>query len=636
MKIKRFVCIMLSTLLLAAGLTACSCNDDNITSGTTIKETDIVLFDNGKTDYKIVVPSEAREAETYAAEEAAYFLETSSGTKFETITDFGKKFNKSDKVISIGNTSILEGSGLVIDKTELGDSGYKIKRYDNTIIIAGAQEGYGNGNIYGVYDFLKYEVGYDYYAEDEIKLNGEKKGFVRDFDYTYVPTYNERAITEFTLETDFVYRTRMKLSSPNSDEFGLWGHTNALYILPESMYRAEHPDWYSASGDANGRYQLCFTNEEMRVEYVKRLKALIEEHPDSKFFQLGQEDTDIWCSCDKCAEAEKKYTQKSGVQIAFVNKVIDEIMPWFNEKYPGREIEFSIFAYLTTEKPPVVETAEGYKVAHEDCKLRDNVAVLMAPIRVDWSKPLTDGVNSGSYLNIKQWAAVANHLMVWKYSFYADDTMFVPFNNLNAYKEINDSLREFNIIYMLEEADSQVPSASFDELRIYVQANLMWNGDQTADSLIRKFMQGYYGEAADEMYEYWVLLNTWQETLNGTRGICSGDVWNAPSAKSEYWPHEMLMKFSEALDKAEARILPLKQTDMNRYEKLHERIDKERMLNLYFRLEFYRSNYTNSEYSEMIDLFAKLTSAHAISTIGSASTGQSCSDYIKGLRSKLR
>ena len=633
---KKLFCIALSVLFVFTGTAACSCNGDK-PDDSYIKNTDIVLFDEGKTDYKIVIPANPSDSEAFAAEEAACFMKLSSGADFETVSDKDRNFNENDKVISVGNTSLLKGSGLEIKKSETGDSGFIIKRFGNTVIIAGANEGYGYGNIYGVYEFLRYEIGYEVYAADEIKVSGEKKGFVKDFDYSYVPTFNERSITEYVLEKDYVYRTRMKLVSPFTSEFGLWGHSNALYILPYSVYGAKHPAWYTATGDVNGRYQLCFTNKEMRAEYVKRLKEIIDEKPDSKYFMLGHEDTSLYCNCEKCLAEIEKYKQPSGLQIAFINKVVDEIMPWFNEKYPGREIEFVIFAYLFSEKPPVEKTADGnYAPTHENCIPRDNVAVMLAPIRIDWSKPVTEGVNSGSYENIKQWAAVADHLMLWKYSFYASDSVFVPFNNLNAYKEINDSLREFNVIYLMEEADMAVPTASFEELRIYVQANMLWNGDRSVNDLIKKFMKGYYGEAGEEMYAYYIALNTWQETLNNTQNKCNGDVWDTPSAKAEYWPHELLLKFDEALDKAEAKIAGLKNTDADEYEKLLARIDKERLLNLYFRLSFYRNGYTNSELSVMINEFERLTVANGISAVGTASEAQSSGDFIKELRSKLR
>ena len=306
---KKLFCIALSVLFVFTGTAVCSCNGDK-PDDSYIKNTDIVLFDEGKTDYKIVIPANPSDSEAFAAEEAACFMKLSSGADFEIVSDKDRNFNENDKVISVGNTSLLKGSGLEIKKSEMGDSGFIIKRFGNTVIIAGANEGYGYGNIYGVYEFLRYEIGYEVYAADEIKVSGEKKGFVKDFDYSYVPTFNERSITEYVLEKDYVYRTRMKLVSPFTSEFGLWGHSNALYILPYSVYGAKHPAWYTATGDVNGRYQLCFTNKEMRAEYVKRLKEIIDEKPDSKYFMLGHEDTSLYCNCEKCFAEIEKYNKR--------------------------------------------------------------------------------------------------------------------------------------------------------------------------------------------------------------------------------------------------------------------------------------------------------------------------------------
>lgn len=637
-KIKK-ACLILLSLIFVVGIFGCSCsNEDNneINGAKDIEDTDIVLFDDGRTDYKIVIPEKTRDAETFAAEEISYFIYQSSNVKVEIIKDTGKVFNKSEKLISIGNTSILEGSGLELDKTELGDSGFKIKRYGNLIIIAGAKEGYGNGNIYGAYDFLYYEIGYEAYAPDEIQVNGESKSFVKDFDYTYVPTFNERCITEYLLEQDTLYMNRMRLVSPFKSEFGLWGHTNALYILPYSIYGASHPDWYTATPDYKGDYNLCFTNEEMRAEYVNRLREIIDSKPDKKYFMLGHEDTALYCTCDNCKAEIEKYAQPSGLQIVFINNVIDEIMPWFNEKYPNREIEFIIFAYEYSEAAPVINVGENeFRVVHEDCIPRDNVSVMFAPIRTDWAEQIKEGKNAATYQTLKKWSVVAKKLFLWKYSFYASDSVFVPFNNLNAYKEINDTLREFNIIYMMEEADMGVRMASFEELRIYVQAQMMWNGDQATDSVIRKFIKGYYGEASDEMYSYYILLNTWMETLRTTVGKCNGDVWDTPAEKAAYWPHELLLKFDNALDLAEDKIASLKETNKEKYYKLHNRIEKERLLNIYFRLTFYKNNYSNSELKLLINKFEEIASANGIVKTGTAAAATNVSDFILDLRSKL-
>ena len=67
------------------------------------------------------------------------------------------------------------------------------------------------------------------------------------------------------------------------------------------------------------------------------------------------------------------------------------------------------------------------------------------------------------------------------------------------------------------------------------------------------------------------------EALRTTVGKCNGDVWDTPAEKAAYWPHELLLKFDNALDLAEDKIASLKDTNKERYYKLHNRIEKERL-----------------------------------------------------------
>lgn len=46
----------------------------------------------------------------------------------------------------------------------------------------------------------------------------------------------------------------------------------------------------------------------------------------------------------------------------------------------------------------------------------------------------------------------------------------------------------------------------FPEMRAYMVSKLMWNPYLNADSLMRAFMDGYYGEAAPYIYQYEKLL----------------------------------------------------------------------------------------------------------------------------------
>ena len=166
--IKRILCIALSLVMLAS---LCACaetgkpNDPN--SGKLIdivEETDIKLVSGGSSDYKIVIPVQPNKSEAYAARELQFFIEEATGAQLEIISDDGLSFNENAKYLSLGDTSILRGSGLTVDYAQLNSDGFKIKTLGNTVIMSGAR---GNGTLYAAYGFLQRNFDYDYFAIDE-------------------------------------------------------------------------------------------------------------------------------------------------------------------------------------------------------------------------------------------------------------------------------------------------------------------------------------------------------------------------------------------------------------------------------------------------------------------------------------
>lgn len=47
-----------------------------------------------------------------------------------------------------------------------------------------------------------------------------------------------------------------------------------------------------------------------------------------------------------------------------------------------------------------------------------------------------------------------------------------------------------------------IRGGDFSEMRAYMIGKLMWDPYQNADSLMRTFMNGYYGAAAPYLYQY--------------------------------------------------------------------------------------------------------------------------------------
>ena len=142
---KRIIAIALS--LFTTFTFFCGCKDkekeqgveiENIVSQLpeTVEATGINVIENGKSDYKIVVSATADDNIKAIASEIQYFYEASSGVELPIVLDTDLTFDDTERYISLGNTTVFQGSGLEIT-ADLRETGYIMKRIGNTLICNG-------------------------------------------------------------------------------------------------------------------------------------------------------------------------------------------------------------------------------------------------------------------------------------------------------------------------------------------------------------------------------------------------------------------------------------------------------------------------------------------------------------------
>ena len=114
-----------------------------------INAADLTLSRNGKSDYSIVLSTEASMSEEHGARELQMFL-GQIGNSFIPI----KRENETidGPMILLGKSGLLQSIDNSIDFTGLGKEGFVIKTRDSHLIIAGGRL---RGTMYGVYNFLE-------------------------------------------------------------------------------------------------------------------------------------------------------------------------------------------------------------------------------------------------------------------------------------------------------------------------------------------------------------------------------------------------------------------------------------------------------------------------------------------------
>ena len=212
---KKVISVVLTLVLLLAVFVGCDNTPDNpdTPSKPQINKTDIKIVDNGATDYKVVVPSGASNFVNTAASELVNFVKEATGATLPVTTD-GEEFSSAAKVISLGKTTVFDGSGVKLTE-KLRETGYVMKRKGNTLIINAKDD---NGIVSAVYDMLGYMLGLEFYSYDEYTLDKTDTLYMLDFDLEFVPSIDMRDIMMRSLNTN--YRQRMRLYAGKG--FGHW------------------------------------------------------------------------------------------------------------------------------------------------------------------------------------------------------------------------------------------------------------------------------------------------------------------------------------------------------------------------------------------------------------------------------
>ena len=118
----KFIALCMSAALAVATVCGCfvGCKKESNTddspyydpeTGINLEEPISKLADNGRSEYKIVIPADAEPVEEYAAQEFQRYVLSSSNASLPIVTD-AESPACGEKWISIGNTSLFKGMNI--------------------------------------------------------------------------------------------------------------------------------------------------------------------------------------------------------------------------------------------------------------------------------------------------------------------------------------------------------------------------------------------------------------------------------------------------------------------------------------------------------------------------------------------
>ncbi len=455
------------------------------------KRIDYSLFENGKTDYQIVLGADASESEQWAAAELQKSLKEISGANFEIVNDdmpiTGKKliigYNKHSQELLGGN----------FKNPELMDESYFYKNIGANIVLLGGKQ---RGTMYAVFSFLENVLGVRWYTPEVTVVPRREK---YSFDYLY---HHEKPTLQ--VRNDFYYEAfdptwaahnkingAMGFRKQHGDIEGYWSVHTFFPLMPPTEFYNEHPEYYSLIDGKriHDNAQLCLTNPAVLDIITTRLKVKMRENPSNLIYSVSQNDWRNPCQCNNCQKIAKEEDSEAGVMVWFVNQVADRVKDEFPNKYIGT------LAYQYTRKPP------------KNIVPRENVVIRFCSIECCFAHDFKSCPENRQFLaDLEGWSAISPHLYIWDYVVNFSHYI-MPYPNFNVLQPNIKTFLENKSIGIMEQAAYQSRGGEFAELRAYLLSKLLWNDESNVEEVIDDFMFGYYGRSGQFVQEYFDLLH---------------------------------------------------------------------------------------------------------------------------------
>ena len=453
----------------------------------------LIVFDNGKTEFSIVLPQDCSKTLREAAETLQNVFERMTGTAMPIISESQADPTAHNFCIDTAMGTARPNDGELFD-------GYRIVIGDKDISVCGASQA---GSRNGVYGFIEDFLGCMFLTPDDTFIPENKTVCLEKTDRFFKPATRWRDVYAYeTVQDNWAAKLRLNGIDVESDNpelsieelqyegWGTWCHDCYDYLSPDD-YFAEHPEYFSEKDGVrvtsydNREAYLCLSNPEV-FEIVKNsLAKKIEENPDVMYWDFSGNDNPslAGCQCEKCRAADKAAGGTGmGTLLPFLNKLAKA----FPDKY------ISTLAYLHTLKAP------------KNIKAEPNVVIKLCSMPGDQASSYLDGANANSAefkAQVEEWSKITDKIVVWDYVVNFAH-LLMPFPNFAVQAKNQQFYEENNIIGVFHQA-SREKGGEFACLRSYVLSRLMWEGSGAdVAECVSKYVAAYYGEAAPKVIEY--------------------------------------------------------------------------------------------------------------------------------------
>ena len=476
-------------------------------------EVTLTLTQDGRPEYRIVIPSQPTSQEQKAAEELQTWLRESSGAVLPIDLD-DVPVPQGSRIISVGQTHYLSQAALELSQDELGNEGYGIAVQGDSLFLWGGRT---RGIINAVFALLEEDLGFRWYTKEGHHIPHQPTLAVAPVSRTYVPKLKLRD-PFYHVSFDGTWSLRNRTNAPSAcvpeewgghiDYDGLFVHTFHA-LMPPNQYFEDHPDYFMLDKDGHRNvHQLCTTHPEVVQIVTDRVEQILQENPHSEILSVSKTDGGRTCQCERCKELDRSEGSEMASLLHLVNAVAEAIEP----EHP--DVTISTLAYLETVTPP------------ETMRPRRNVGIRLCNDNVgSWVHPFSPAEECRFGELLRQWSAVHDHMYIWDYVTNFSHYL-APMPNMDVVAKNIRFYVEHHAEGIMTQASYQSPGSERDWMRSWVIAKLLWNPSLDVWELMQDFVWGYYGEAAPAVAKYNRLL--WQ------KGQEYSDALHAPDGGIRY------------------------------------------------------------------------------------------------------
>ena len=298
-----------------------------------------------------------------------------------------------------------------------------------------------------------------------------------------------------------------------------------------------------------------------------------------------------------------------------MNKVIDICEDWLSINEPGREVYYVVYAYYATKEAPVKEDEKGNFIPYSESVIPNKkLRIFYAPIDCNFSFPITSPVNSDTYHVLKEWASIADGQIIM----YLYDTnfsnYFVNFNNFSTVKSMYQTCKDYGVNYMYTQGAMDTCTPNLDEMRGFVESNIMWDLSQDYEELAKDFMEHYYRDASEKLFEYYQTIKDQYAWYINNEEPGAGSIYG-PVTNSKLWPVSLVRKLDKQIHDAFDIVKKYETEDPTLYTKLYNRIMRQYLSVIYLKVALYRTYYSDEEIEEMRQQFMNYTAIFSCNAI---------------------